>query len=216
MIPPSYGDPHTPDPGPREDDGLLPSPGPEAVGDMTRLMQRWSAGDRDAFDRLIELVYDDLRRIAHRHLEVGSRVGTVDTTALVHEAYLKLVAADGGRWASRAQFFAFCSKAMRRLLIDFARRRTAEKRGGGAVRVPLPEDAAVVDAEVMRILAVEEALQKLEQRDERMARVVECRFFGGLSVPETAEALNTSSRTVERDWTRARAYLYQALGDGGD
>lgn len=217
MDPPPYEGPNTtPATGP-PDDGRSPSSSAhEAAGEMTRLMQRWSEGDRGAFDRLIELVYDDLRRIAHRHLELGSRAGTVDTTALVHEVYIKLVAVEGGSWASRAQFFAFCSKAMRRLLIDFARRRTAEKRGGGAVRVPLPEDAGVVDAEAMRILDVEAALQELEKRDERMARVVECRFFGGMSVPETAEALETSSRTVEREWARARAYLYQALDAGHD
>lgn len=214
MHPPSYEDPPGPDPGPREHDSPRSSPDREAAGEITELVQRWSAGDRDAFDRLIELVYDDLRRIAHKHLEVGSRANTVDTTALVHEAYLKLVPVEGGSFASRAQFFAFCSKAMRRILIDFARRRTAEKRGGGAVRVPLTEDAAVVDAEAMRILGVEDALQELEKRDERMARIVECRFFGGMSVPETAEALETSSRTVERDWARARAYLYRALHAG--
>jgi RNA polymerase sigma factor (TIGR02999 family) len=182
-----------------------------ARGEITQLVRQWSEGDADAFDRLIDLVYDDLRSIAHRHLAVGARGGTVDTTALVHEAYLKLARVEGGTWDCRAQFFAFCSKAMRRILIDFARRRSAAKAGGGQVRVPLTEDSAVVEAEVTRMLGVEEALQLLEQRDPRMGRIVECRFFGGMSVPDTAEALGTSPRTVEREWARARAYLYAAL-----
>jgi RNA polymerase sigma factor (TIGR02999 family) len=182
-----------------------------ATGEITRLVRRWSEGDARAFDLLIELVYDDLRRIAHHHLVVGARDGLVDTTGLVHEAYLKLARVEGGSWESRGQFFAFCSKAMRRILIDFARRRAAAKRGGGSVQVLLTEESAVVDAEAARILDVEEALQQLERRDERMARIIECRFFGGMSVPDTAEALGTSTRTVEREWARARAYLYQAL-----
>ena len=190
-------------------------------GEITRLASQWSDGDEDAFDRLIELVYDDLRRLAHHHLELGVRDAVVDTTVLVHEAYLKLANVEDGDWRGRAQFFAFCSKAMRRILIDFARRRQAAKRGGARVQVPLSDDIAAVDADVTEILAVEEALQRLEQRNQRMSRIVECRFFGGMSVPETAEALNTSTRTVEREWTRARAYLYQALAaadgsqDGG-
>jgi RNA polymerase sigma factor (TIGR02999 family) len=180
-------------------------------GEITQLVRRWSEGDAAAFDRLIELAYDDLRRIAHHHLALGGRGQTVNTTALVHEAYLKLAKVEGGSWESRAQFFAFCSKAMRRILIDYARRQAAAKRGGERTRVPLTEDAAVIEAEVTRMLGVEEALRELEQRDERMGRIVECRFFGGMSVVDTAEALGTSTRTVEREWARARAYLHRAL-----
>lgn len=135
----------------------------------------------------------------------------VDTTALVHEAYLKLARVEGGVWDGRAQFFAFCSKAMRRILIDYARRRTAAKRGGTRVRVPLTEEAATVDAEVTRMLGIDQALRRLEEHDARMGRIVECRFFGGMSVADTAEALDTSTRTVEREWARARAYLHEAL-----
>jgi RNA polymerase sigma factor (TIGR02999 family) len=182
--------------------------------EITRLVLRWSDGDDAAFDRLIELVYDDLRRIAHHHLQLGSRSGTVNTTALVHEAYLKLVRVEGGTWEGRAQFFAFCSKAMRRILIDFARRRSASKRGGVRVQVPLTEDAAAIETEMTRVLEIEDALQRLERHNERMGRIVECRFFGGMSVPDTAEALGTSTRTVEREWARARAYLHEALTDG--
>ena len=182
-------------------------------GQITQLVSAWSQGDKPAFDELMELVYDDLRRIAHRHIRDGDRDGLVDTTMLVHEAYMKLVHSEDGTWESRAQFFAFCSKAMRRILIDFARARLAHKRGGGAVRVPLREDLSAVAAEATDILVIEEALQKLEARSPRMAGVVECRFFGGMSVAETAEALVTSTRTVEREWTRARAYLALALGE---
>lgn len=185
-------------------------------GDITRLVSQWSDGDEAAFDRLIDLVYDDLRRLAHHHLELGARDEVLNTTVLVHEAYLRLAKVEEGDWEGRAQFFAFCSKAMRRILIDFARRRQAQKRGGTRVRVPLHEDTASVDADVSEILAVEDALQRLEQRNERMSRIVECRFYGGMSVPETAEALKTSTRTVEREWARARAYLYQALAMGED
>lgn len=185
-------------------------------GEITRLASQWSDGDEHAFDRLIELVYDDLRRLAHHHLELGARDAVLDTTALVHEAYLKLAKLEDGTWRGRAQFFAFCSKAMRRILIDYARRRQAAKRGGTRVRVPLVEDVAAVDTDVSEILAVEDALQRLEQRNVRMSRIVECRFFGGMSVRETAEALNTSTRTVEREWARARAYLYRALEAAGE
>ncbi|MEZ4417252.1 MAG: ECF-type sigma factor [Gemmatimonadota bacterium] len=179
--------------------------------EITRLVRSWSEGEEGALDRLIEAVYDDLRRIAHHHLRLSRSDGTVNTTALVHEAYVRLAGTGEGVWESRAQFFAFCSKAMRRILIDFARRRRSAKRGGGLIRVSLEDDSAVVEAQVTDLLAIEQALQRLEARNARMARIAECRFFGGMSVPETAEALDTSPRTVEREWARARAYLLQAL-----
>lgn len=202
--------------------GCVHAPFPVAIdnlmtssdGEITRLMARWSDGDDEAFDRLIGLVYDDLRAIAHRHLMAGPRDAVLDTTGLVHEAYLKLCGAGEGEWPGRAQFFAFCSKVMRRLLIDFARKRQSQKRGGARVRVTLGDDTAVVESEVLELLAVEEVLQKLEARSPRMARIVECRFFGGMSVAETAEALETSVRTVERDWSRARTYLRRDLEGG--
>lgn len=180
-------------------------------GDITRLISLWSAGDDEALASLMELVYDDLRAIAHRHLAAGRQDAVLDTTVLVHEAYMKLSGAQDGEWPGRAHFFAFCSTVMRRLLIDFARKRRSRKRGGTRIQVPLRDDAVVVDAEVLELLAVEEALEELEARSPRMARMVECRFFGGMSVAETAEALGTSVRTVEREWTRARVYLRRAL-----
>ena len=134
---------------------------------------------------------------------------------LVHEAYVKIAGAEGAEWAGRAQFFAFCSQAMRRILIDFARRKSSEKRGGARIRVPLRDDSAAIEADIAEILTIEDALARLEVRSERMARIVECRFYGGMSVADTAEALGTSVRTVEREWARARAYLRRALRDEG-
>jgi RNA polymerase sigma factor (TIGR02999 family) len=187
----------------------------DADAAITRLAERWSAGDEDAFDELIVLVYDDLRVIARRMLRLDRPGQTIDTTALVHEVYLRLAGHERGIWPSRRHFFAFASRAMRHILIDYARRRTAAKRGGTQLRVPLEENTASIEAESAEILALDEALEALAARDARMARVVECRFFGGLSVIETAETLDASVRTVERDWTRARAWLRRALTQDG-
>ncbi len=187
----------------------------EPAGEITRLARRWSEGDESAFDALIELVYDDLRAIAHRHLRLGAHGGTINTTALVHEAYVKLAGVQGAEWLGRAKFFAFCSKAMRRILIDHARERGAEKRGGEWVQVPLNPETAALEREAAEVLALDQALELLEAKDARMARIAECRFFGGLSVVETAEALETSERTVEREWAKARGYLYHLLTGGG-
>ena len=182
-------------------------------GAITELAARWGAGDRAALDRLMDLVYQDLRVIAHQQLGRGGRDMGLDTTALVHEAYLRVAAIEQSVWPTRSHFFAFCAKAMRRIVVDFARRRGAQKRGGTRVRVPLEDGLAVTESDVANVLAVEEALGRLEQRSDRMARIVECRFFGGMSMAETAEALDTSVRTVEREWTRARAYLRRSLGE---
>lgn len=185
-------------------------------GNITRLVQRWSDGEEGALDALMDLVYDDLRVIAQRHLRRTEADSTLHTTALVHEAYLRLDGVNGGTWKSRGHFFAFCSKAMRHVLIDYARRRQAAKRGGDRARVPFEEVPASFDAEVVQVLAVDRALQRLARHDERMARIVECRFFGGLAVAETAEALEVSTRTIEREWARARVYLQRLLESGDD
>jgi RNA polymerase sigma-70 factor, ECF subfamily len=188
---------------------------PEPPPDITRLAQRWSAGDGQAFDELIRRVYPELRALARRQLRRAGGEGgdaTVSTTVLVHEAYVKLAAADGGEWPDRAHFFAFCATVMRHILVDFARRHDAERRGGRHVRVALTDDAAAVEAPALEILALDQALQRLAERNERMARIIECRFFGGMSVAETAEVVSASVRTVEREWGRARAYLQHALG----
>lgn len=180
---------------------------------ITELARQWSDGDEVALEQLIELTYPKLRRIARRHLRSAGPDPTIDTTALVNEAYLRFAGGQNGVWPSRAHFFAFCSKVMRRVLIDYARRRSAEKRGGTLVRIPLAEGTAAVDAQVAEVLEVEEVLDLLADRHERMARVVECRFYGGMTIAETAEALDSSPRTVVREWTRARSYLLRALDE---
>jgi RNA polymerase sigma factor (TIGR02999 family) len=179
-------------------------------GTITTLLSRWSDGDDDAFPELVALAYDDLRAIARSRLRAGASDG-LDTTSLVHETYLKLVGHQGGEWAGRAQFFAFASRAMRHTLVDHARHERRAKRGGGAVRISFDESHVAADDGTADVLEVDEAIQHLGTRHPRMARMVELRFFGGLTVPETAEVLGTSPRTVEREWMRARAYLLEIL-----
>lgn len=179
--------------------------------DITRLVHRWTAGEEGALDDLVAAVYPELKRIAHHHVKQSGSHGTINTTALVHEAYIRLAKADEIAWGGRAHFFAFCSTAMRRILIDFARRRKAGKRGGGGIHIPLHENVGAVQERVTEILALEQALTRLEDRDARMGRIAECRFFGGMSVPETAEALGIPLRTTEREWAKVRGFLHQAL-----
>ena len=180
---------------------------------ISAILRRLSRGETGAIETLIPLVYDELRRIAHRHLQ-GEQAGhTLSTTALVHEAYLKLLDIRQVDWQDRNHFFAVSARLMRRILIDYARSRNRGKRGAGAVHVPL-EDA--LDFSIQRadeLVALDEALVRLEAQSERHARVVEYRCFGGLSVEETAEVLGTSPATVKRDWTYARAWLNRELGD---
>lgn len=159
------------------------------------------------------VVYDDLRRIARRRLRAEREGHTLDTTAVVHEAYLRLAENPQSTWRDRAHFFAVCARVIRHVLVDHARRRGAGKRGGDVVRVTLREGIVGRSPRIIDFLALEQALQALEQHDERLVRVVECRFFAGLTVAETAQTLDSSRRTVERDWTRAKAYLYRALTD---
>lgn len=180
-------------------------------GDITQLLEACSSGEPDAFDRLIPLVYGDLRAIAHGRLVSERPDHTLDTTAIVHEAYIKLVDQATATWRDRAHFFAVAARVMRHILIDYARERTAQKRGGGALHMPLNEDLAGMEPRIVELLALDEALTRLGDQDARLERVVECRFFGGMSMQETAETLGSSLRTTERDWKRARAYLYQAL-----
>lgn len=188
---------------------------PITPDEITVLLGRWSSGDPDAFPRLVALAYDDLRAIAHRRLHAGAEA-EFSTTALVHEVYLRLVARDpaGDDWQNRAHFYAFASKAMRTILVDQARRTRAARRGGGVAPVPL-RDEMVADP-ATDVLGIDEAVTRLATHDPRMAQVVELRFFGGFSVPEVADVLGTSVRTVEREWTRARAYLRESLGPSGD
>lgn len=181
-------------------------------GEVTRLVRRFAEGERDALERLLPLVYDELHQLAQRQLKGRGSV-TLDTTVLVHEAYLKLADQDAGTWEDRSQFLRVCAVVMRHLIIDFARRRSAAKRGGGAINLELEENTARIDAQVEELLALDQALDRLEEYDARLARIVECRYFTGLSEAETAEALGLSERTVRRDWVKARALLHQLLSD---
>jgi len=179
--------------------------------ELPDLAQRWKDGRPEAFERLMALLYDELRQIAHSHLLRERDTLTLSTTALVHEAYVQLAARTGPAWQGRPQFFALVSRVMRHVLVDYARRRNADKRGGRELHVPLTEDTAAADGELVELLAVNQALDRLAEQDERLAHVVECRFFGGMRDAEIAEALNVSERTVERDWRRARTYLFAML-----
>ena len=184
--------------------------------EVTGLLLAWRSGDNDAADRLFSAVYDELRRIARRKLQRERAGHTLDTTALVHEAYLRLVDQTRTDWTDRAQFFAIASRVMRRVLIDHARARLAAKRGGARVAVTLgsTDDATtfgLADKRADMLLAVDDALTRLAEREARLARVVECRFFGGLTDAETGQVLGVTERTVERDWVKAKDWLYREL-----
>jgi RNA polymerase sigma factor (TIGR02999 family) len=179
--------------------------------DVTRLLREWQAGSGPALERLIPLVYDELHALASRYLSRERRDHTLQTTALVNEAFVKLAGQRKVDWQSRAHFFGIAAKLMRRILVDHARSQGADKRGGREVRVALEEDVAQQDGPDVDLIALDAALAKLEALDPRQARVVELRYFGGLSVDETAEALGSSPATVKRDWTLARAFLHQQL-----
>ncbi|GAB5535213.1 MAG: sigma-70 family RNA polymerase sigma factor [Rubricoccaceae bacterium] len=183
-------------------------PAPE----VTQLLHQWQQGDAAALDRLMPLVYDELRRQAHYHMRHERSGHTLGTTALVHEAFINLNGTHAAPWQDRAHFVAIASRVMRRVLIWYARRRNAAKRGGGDTPVPLNEAAVFSESRLEELLALDQALARLEHLDERLCRVVECRHFGGLSVKETAEALGISPATVKRDWQTAKAWLRRELG----
>jgi len=179
--------------------------------DITSLLAAWNGGDTDARDRLIELVYPKLRRIAHRQLECRRTGETLESAALVNEAYLKLVHAGGIRCENRLHFLALCAQIMRRIAVDHARRRGFAKRGGNALRVPLDEVLQAVQAQGIEVLALDEALDALARMDSRKSRIVELRYFGGLSIEEAAEVLGVSVITANRDWSMAKAWLFGRL-----
>jgi RNA polymerase sigma factor (TIGR02999 family) len=187
-----------------------------ANGEVTALLRVWSDGDDDAFERLIPLVYDELHRMALRYMAGERSNVTLQPTALVNEVCIRLLGWDQARWQNRGHFFGVSAQMMRRVLVDIARRRRADRRGGpGAVRVPLdgidlPAREAGAD-----LVAIDQALKGLAAEYPRHAQVVELRFFGGLSVEETALALGISARTVHKDWVFARAWLYRVLSGGG-
>jgi len=182
-----------------------------AAANPTTLLLAWGRGDESALDQLIPLVHDELRRLARRHM-AGERVGhTLQATALVNEAYLRLIEVNQVRWQNRAHFFAMASRVMRRILVDAARARGYQKRGGGAPTVSLDEALLVSGEPRQDLIALDDALNALAAFDLRKSQVVEMRFFGGLSVEETAEALHVSADTVMRDWRLAKVWLVREL-----
>ena len=179
--------------------------------EITKLLRAWSGGEEAALDRLAEQVYGELRMMARRHMKNERSGNTLQTTAVVHEVYLRLVDATKVEWRERAQFFAMAAQMMRRILVDAARARKAQKRGGMAIQVNLEETALVSAAPDRSILALDEALSAFAQVAPRQAKVVELRYFGGLTEEEIVAALKISPRTVRRDWDLARAWLLREL-----
>jgi len=174
---------------------------------VTQLLQQWSEGDQNALDKLMPMVHDELHRLAHQHMRRESAGHVLQTSALINEAYIRLVDQPQMRWQSRGHFFGIAARLMRHILVDDARKRNAAKRGGSFIQVPLDEASTVVQEQAANVAALDDALQLLETIDERQGKIVELRFFGGLSIEETAEVLKVSPGTVMRDWTFARAWL---------
>jgi RNA polymerase sigma-70 factor (ECF subfamily) len=183
-------------------------------GDVTGLLLEWRGGNEDALSRLIPLVHEELHRLADRYIRRERAGHTLQATALVNEAYLRLIDAKRVQWRDRAHFLAISARLMRRVLVDYARSRGYQKRGGDAVRVTLVEEIAAVGEPDLELVALDDALQALAKFDERKSRVVELRSFGGLSVEETAAVLHVSPDTVMRDWKLAKAWLLRELGGG--
>ena len=179
--------------------------------EMTQLLLDWSNGDQAAIDKLMPLVYDELRRLAHYYMGREAPGHTLQTSALVNEAYLRLIDQRSVQWQNRAHFFGIASQMMRRILVDHARARHYAKRGGGAHQVSLDEAMIVSPERAADVVALDDALTSLAEIDQRKSQIVEMRFFGGLSIEETAEVLAVSPGTVMRDWTLAKAWLYREI-----
>ena len=188
---------------------MKPSP-----SEVTRLLLEWSSGDRAALDQLVPLVYDELHRLAHHYMRQERAQHTLQTTALVNEAYVRLIDQTSVHWQGRAHFFAIAAQMMRRILVDYARSRRYAKRGGEAQQVSFDESAIVSPQKDTELVAIDEALTDLAEHDARKSKIVELRFFGGLSIEETAEVMGISPTTVQREWRSAKAWLYQAIGQG--
>jgi RNA polymerase sigma-70 factor (ECF subfamily) len=184
------------------------TPSPEEV---TQLLKNWRNGDQSALDKLMPLVYDELHRMAHRYMRRERAGHTLQTSALVNEAYLRLVGQRDIEWQNRAHFFAVAAQVMRRLLVDYARGRKYAKRGGDRLQVTLDEKVGAFEGQPAEVLAVHEALEKLAVIDHRKSQLVELRYFGGMSVEETAEVLGVSGITVKREWLKAKAWLYREI-----
>jgi RNA polymerase sigma factor (TIGR02999 family) len=183
----------------------------EAPNRVTELLQGWRAGDRKALDALLPLVYDELRRLAHYQLRNERPEHTLRSTALVHEAYFRLVGQDFPQWEGRSHFFAVAAQLMRQILVDYARRHRASKRGSGACKLTLDDAVALPQRKDLDIVALDDALNTLAEIDPRQSRVVELRFFAGLSLEETSEVMGIATATVQRDWTAARAWLHREI-----
>jgi RNA polymerase sigma factor (TIGR02999 family) len=183
---------------------------------VTQLLKSWSGGDQAALDQLMPMVYKELQRLAHGYLRRERPDHTLETAALVHEAYVKLVDAQQIQWQGRAHFLAIAARLMRQILVDHARGHSSRKRGGGAARLSLDEARFVAGGTTVDVLALDEALRRLADTDARKSRLVELRFFGGLSHEEIAEVLGISLSTVERQWRLSRAWLYAALTNHHD
>ena len=190
---------------------MTPSEPSPSSAEVTRLLDAVAGGDREALDRLLPLVYAELRGLAKRQLRRERRDHTLHPTALVHEAYLRLLEHPPAVAGSRSHFLALAARVMRQVLVDHARRRGTAKRGGDWVRTGLTGDEPMGTPRMTEVLALDAALDELDRRSPRLREVVECRFFAGMSEEEIAEALGVSTRTVERDWVKARAWLYQQL-----
>lgn len=178
---------------------------------VTQMLHDWSKGDQKVLDRLIPIVYEELRRQATRYLRRERPGHTLQTTALIHEAYIRLIDQKSVRWQNRAHFFAISAQLMRRILVDHARSRQAAKRGGSDIKLPLEEAMIVSQGREVNLVALDEALERLAVIDPQQSRVVELRFFSGLSVEETAEVLGVSPRTITRDWNVAKAWLRREI-----
>jgi RNA polymerase sigma factor (TIGR02999 family) len=183
-----------------------------SAADITQILQAWTAGDAQALDRLLPMVYEELRRIARCHMGAERQGRTLETTALVNEAYIRLVDSARVRWEDRAHFFALSSQLMRRILVDAARARGAAKRWGPAERTEYDEAMVVAEGRAAQLIALDEALQRLERFDPRKAKVIEMRFFGGLNADEIARVLGISAPSVLRDWKLAKAWLAREVG----
>ena len=183
---------------------------------ITELLVGYGRGDKEALDQLMPIVYDELRRQAARYLRRENPGHTLQTTALIHEAYVRLVDQRNVQWQNRAHFFGIAAQLMRRILVDHARTKKRAKRGGSDVRVSLDDATVAVKGQDLDVVALDEALQRLAKIDEQQSRVVELRFFSGLTVEETAEVMGISAATVKRDWSMAKAWLHRELsGDIG-
>ncbi len=187
---------------------------PHPTSKISQALVDLSGGDKEALDRLLPMVYDHMRGIANRELRREREGHTLSPTALVHEAYMKLAQLDRINWQGRAHFFGACANSMRRILISYARMKKADKRGAGAEHVPIENAMVAARTRPSDLLALDDALAKLEEQSERQAKVVECRFYGGMGVAETAAALLISPATVKRDWIMARAFLNRELTRG--